>query len=305
MLKSAAEMAAAARAAKEETIKLERAKREEEGRTAAEQREAVARLDRTHRAFESQALAAARAGQLGLAVASVELNLDRLREQGLVAERLSRRMSFEEHLAALGDAKSEQLVQLCERVISACPGLARIEGDDLLLVVEGGIPNCLDSGRHRAQPEWVSSVTGIGPGPGASQGLARPPPESRMPPPRKLTTSTTVVISTPSMFDGFNAHHARLGGAPGSRISGIEFVQNTRRVRYANGAIYERPDRLAWVHGAIGERYDQLGGPASWLGLPLGDKSAMSEDGRASVFDRVQNVLFQHLLLRVEDQCYG
>ena len=62
----------------------------------------------------------------------MELNLDRLREQGFVAERLSRRMSFEEHLAALGDTKSEQLVQLCERVVSACPGLARIECDDLL-----------------------------------------------------------------------------------------------------------------------------------------------------------------------------
>ena len=132
MLKSAAEMAAAARAAKEEATNLERMKRGEEGRAVAKQQEAAARLDRVHRAFEPQAFAAARTGQLGLAVASVDLNLNRLREQGFVAERLSRRNSFEEHLAALLNTKIEQLAELCERIASSLPGLTRIEGDDLL-----------------------------------------------------------------------------------------------------------------------------------------------------------------------------
>lgn len=107
-------------------------------------------------------------------------------------------------------------------------------------------------------------------------------------PPKLIFKTSPVFIDKPvlSMFDGFNAHHAFLKGAPGKRISGIEFVQNARRVRYENGTIYERPDRFAWVHGAIGERYDQLGGASSWLGLPLTDEIDMSEGGRASVFDR-------------------
>jgi hypothetical protein len=132
MLKSAAEMAAAARAAREEADKLARAKCEEEARTATEKREAAARIDRAHRAFEPQALAAARAGHLGLASTAAELSLDRLREQGFVAERLTRRESFEQHLVALVSTKSEQLVLVCDRVVSACPGLARIDGDDFL-----------------------------------------------------------------------------------------------------------------------------------------------------------------------------
>ena len=103
-----------------------------------------------------------------------------------------------------------------------------------------------------------------------------------------LFKTSPILVNKPvlSMFDGFNAHHAFLEGAPGQRISGIEFMQNSRRVRYENGAIYERPDRFAWVHGAIGARYDQLGGASSWLGLPLSDEIDMSEGGRANVFDR-------------------
>lgn len=102
----------------------------------------------------------------------------------------------------------------------------------------------------------------------------------------KAKSTVTVKKSPISMFDGFNAHHAFLKGAPGKRVSGIEFVQNARRVRYANGSIYERPDRFAWIHGAIGTRYDQLGGASSWLGLPLTDETEMSEGGRVSLFER-------------------
>lgn len=107
-------------------------------------------------------------------------------------------------------------------------------------------------------------------------------------PPTTSAKTPTVFVNKPmlSMFDGFNAHHALLKGAPGRRTSGIEAVQNGRRVRYENGAIYERPDRYAWVHGAIAARYDQLGAAGSWLGLPLTDEIAMSEGGRASVFER-------------------
>jgi hypothetical protein len=106
----------------------------------------------------------------------------------------------------------------------------------------------------------------------------------------KLKTSTTlekgpVLASPPSMFDGFNAHHAKLGGAPGRRLSRIEFVGGSRRVRYENGIIYERPERFAWVHGAIEGHYNLLGGASSRLGLPLADEMEMSEGGRVSVFD--------------------
>jgi hypothetical protein len=132
MLKSAAEMAAAALAAKEKAAQLERVKRESEESRAAQKREASVRLDQAHGLFESQALAAARAGRLGVAVANVELSLDRLRLQGFVAERLARRPSFEKHLNALVNDKKEQLASLCERIVTAHPGLNSIEGDDLL-----------------------------------------------------------------------------------------------------------------------------------------------------------------------------
>lgn len=125
-------MAAAARAAREEAEKLSRAKREEEARTAREKRAAAARVDEAHRIFELRALAAARDGHVSLAFTAAELSLDRLRKQGFVAECLTRRESFEQHLAALVSAKSEQLVLVCDRVVSACPGLARIDGDDFL-----------------------------------------------------------------------------------------------------------------------------------------------------------------------------
>jgi len=77
------------------------------------------------------------------------------------------------------------------------------------------------------------------------------------------------------------------GPIPGARISGIENVPNGRRVRYQNGAIYEsRGGVMAWVTGAIAARYEQIGGPSSWLGLPIKDEEAMSEEGgRASVFE--------------------
>ncbi len=125
-------MAAAARTAKEEATKLERAEREAEAYAAAQGRESAERVDQAHRVFEPKALAAARNGQVSLAVAGVELSLDRLREQGFVAERLTRRESFEEHLAAMVNTKTEHLVRICERVVCACPGLTRIEGDDFL-----------------------------------------------------------------------------------------------------------------------------------------------------------------------------
>lgn len=108
-----------------------------------------------------------------------------------------------------------------------------------------------------------------------------------MPPKFALKTSP-VLVNKPvlSMMDGFNGYHDFLKGAPGKRVSDIEFLQNTRRVRYQNGAIYERPGGYAWVHGAIGERYNQLGADSSWLGLPVTDEIPMSEGGRANVFDR-------------------
>lgn len=132
MLKSAADMAAAVRAAKERAAETERAEREAGAREATVQREVTARVDQAHRVFEHQALAAARAGQVGIAFTAAELSSDRLREQGFDAVQLTRRESFEQHLAALVSTKSEQLVHDCERVVSACPGLARIEGDDFL-----------------------------------------------------------------------------------------------------------------------------------------------------------------------------
>lgn len=88
-------------------------------------------------------------------------------------------------------------------------------------------------------------------------------------------------------FDEHAAHVSPESGRPGSRISDIEFVHNGIRIRYQNGAIYERNGGgMAWVHGAIEARYNQLGGASSWLGLPVHDEQAMSEGGRASVFER-------------------
>jgi len=78
----------------------------------------------------------------------------------------------------------------------------------------------------------------------------------------------------------FRDHAARLGGAPGAPISAIENAGSGTRVRYQDGVIYQRADGgTAWVHGAIGERYEQLGGAASWLGMPLSDEMAFGDDG--------------------------
>ena len=71
----------------------------------------------------------------------------------------------------------------------------------------------------------------------------------------------------------------------GKRVSGIETIKNGRRVRYEHGATWEHGIRYAWVMGAIGQKYDQLGGPSSWLGLPLNDEQEMSEGGQVSMFD--------------------
>lgn len=116
-----AELAAAARAAKKEDEKSELANRE-----------AKERVDQAHGIFESQALAAAGAGHVSMAFTSAELSLDRLWEQGFQAERLMRRESFEQHLEALVNTKSKQLVIVCERILSVHPILARVEGEDFL-----------------------------------------------------------------------------------------------------------------------------------------------------------------------------
>lgn len=86
----------------------------------------------------------------------------------------------------------------------------------------------------------------------------------------------------------FRDHVARLGGAPGEPLSGIETAGSGTRVRYQDGIIYQRVDGgTAWVHGAIGARYEQLGGASSWLGMPLTDEMAFGEgDGRVNAFER-------------------
>src|SRR5258708_5001674 len=93
-----------------------------------------------------------------------------------------------------------------------------------------------------------------------------------------------------SLMGPYIAHAANVNserGVPGKPLSWVERVHNSSRVRFENGAIYATPSGdLAWVHGAIGARYDQLGGASSWLGLPLRDEEPMSEEGRASVFER-------------------
>lgn len=91
-----------------------------------------ARLDESHRSFEIHALTVARAGELATAVTGHELDLSRLRAQGFIAAQLNRRSTFEEHLAALIVSQQNELAQLAERTVSACPGLERIDGDALL-----------------------------------------------------------------------------------------------------------------------------------------------------------------------------
>jgi hypothetical protein len=85
----------------------------------------------------------------------------------------------------------------------------------------------------------------------------------------------------------FRDHVARLQGAPGEPLSGIEKAGPGFRVRYQNGSIDQRPDGgTAWVYGAIGERYEQLGSSLSWLGMPITDEMSFPEEGRVSVFER-------------------
>lgn len=111
----------------------------------------------------------------------------------------------------------------------------------------------------------------------------------------RLGKPKDVVILNPHIPDlnelrwaPFRDHVARLAGAPGEAVSGIETVGNGTRVRYQNGIIYRRADGgTAYVHGAIGARYEQLGGASSWLGMPLTDEMAFdAEDGRVSAFER-------------------
>lgn len=89
------------------------------------------------------------------------------------------------------------------------------------------------------------------------------------------------------MWAPFREHHARLGGAPGAEVSGVESVHGGSRVHYQNGTIYQNPGgHTAWVIGLIGERYDQLAGPAGWLGFPLSDEQTLPDGGKVTVFDR-------------------
>ena len=95
------------------------------------------------------------------------------------------------------------------------------------------------------------------------------------------------IVATIAAEGPFLEHHARLNGAPGAPVSGVERVGSGRRIRYQNGAIYERADGgTAWVVGAIGDRYNQLGGPSGWLGFPVRDEEAFPDEGRVSVFER-------------------
>lgn len=92
-----------------------------------------------------------------------------------------------------------------------------------------------------------------------------------------------------AVWQPFTDKHAQLGGAPGAPMAPDGFPEQAgsgRRVRYQNGAIYERRDGgTAWVYGMIGHRYDELGGPVGWLGMPLTDESDLPEGGRISVFE--------------------
>ena len=78
-------------------------------------------------------------------------------------------------------------------------------------------------------------------------------------------------------------HWETLGGSPGNAVSGVERAGRGYRVRYENGTIYVGAG-AAWVYGAIGARYDEMGGPESWLGLPVADEAEFAEGGRVSVF---------------------
>jgi hypothetical protein len=114
-----------------------------------------------------------------------------------------------------------------------------------------------------------------------------------------LTKAARVVPSehgdvfTQSQWQSFDDKVAELNGAPGAPLKpkgldGIEKVAGIRRVSYQHGVIYEHPDgKCVWVYGAINDRYNELGGPTSWLGLPLADEAQFdNEKGRVSLFER-------------------
>lgn len=128
MLKKAAEMAEAAQAARASAVEETRAEQER----AAEAARRQALLDERHRSFEIHALTSARAGELATTVCGHELSLDRLRVQGFIAAQLTRRLPLEEHLSSLLSRKKEELTQVAERAVSACPGLGMIDDDGLL-----------------------------------------------------------------------------------------------------------------------------------------------------------------------------
>jgi len=128
MLKSATEIAAAARVARASALEDRRAKDEKNAMVAQQQ----AWLDKLHMEFESHALAAARVGDLAVAFPGHELSLNKLRTQGFIAAQLSRRTSFEEHLAEIVRQKNDEMAQLAERVVALCPGFELIAGDALL-----------------------------------------------------------------------------------------------------------------------------------------------------------------------------
>lgn len=132
MLKNAAEMAEAARAAKAEADELARAEREDAELKEAEAQQLRERLDRAHKLFETQALAAARDGELRITVAGKELSLKRLAEQGFHAQRLNRRLSFEEHLCELVSTKRKKLTLVCEQAVADCRVLNSLGGVALL-----------------------------------------------------------------------------------------------------------------------------------------------------------------------------
>jgi len=97
--------------------------------------------------------------------------------------------------------------------------------------------------------------------------------------------------SLAAMADGtvtaIQSHYVSLGG-PSSylgAVTGPEYaVPGGRAQDFVGGTIYWSPDTGARaVHGLIADRYRALGGPASFLGLPINDEIAVP-GGRMSSF---------------------
>jgi hypothetical protein len=98
-------------------------------------------------------------------------------------------------------------------------------------------------------------------------------------------SNTIVEIAKQAIDDKWQA----LGGAPGAPTvpgpsGAIRIKWQAYYREYANGRIYTSGDAF-WVKGAILARYLQLGGPASWLGMPRSDELDFSEGGKVSVFE--------------------